>query len=420
MKLQRSLKFLCTSFFLLVFSLVLWGCSSSVGTLSFNANPTINPNLKPPTNIRTLSDVNSIAFEWNLPSQNEIAGYHLYRKKENEQSFSHIATIDSRFATHYADSKLEANTTYIYQFASFDGAKNVSPFSEAIKVKTLLIDPVAYIEAIGGYPRIVKVIWSPHQDPRVVGYLIQKKNKNGEWKDLEKINNRLLVEYIDKNLEDDSTSEYQILAFNANGTYSAPTKSVIASTKPKPIPVKNLSATKNLPKSIDLKWDAHPNKEVTHYVILRSSLFGSFSRLATIDAKQTTYSDKIDKDGAEYSYKVIAVDKDGIESLESTPVAGATLGLPRTPLVVYAQIEGDVAVLRWNPQDNRAKEYVVYKRGSNFLSETLRYTEVMTPEFVDKEVKVGEKYYYSVSAIDENGLESKKSEEVTLFLPAPK
>ena len=57
------------------------------------------------------------------------------------------------------------------------------------------------------------------------------------------------------------------------------------------------------------------------------------------------------------------------------------------------------------------------KKDSAFFGETLRYNKVLTPEFIDHEIKPGDKYYYRVSAIDENGLESKPSQEVTLSLP---
>ena len=97
---------------------------------------------------------------------------------------------------------------------------------------------------------------------------------------------------------------------------------------------------------------------------------------------------------------------------------GMTLGIPSTPVITYAQIEGNSAVLRWMPQDDRATEYIVYKKDSRFFGETLRYNKVLTPEFIDREVTPGEKYYYRVSAVDANGLESKQTQEIMLFLPA--
>ncbi|WP_104722094.1 fibronectin type III domain-containing protein [Helicobacter mesocricetorum] len=403
--------------------LISYGCSNTLNNpllnnplsnFNLNTSQTLNINLTPPDDIRILTDINTIAFEWQIVPDSNIVGYQVYRKKPNEQNFQKVATLDSRFVTHYADTKLAPNTDYLYQFASFDANKNVSSYSPTIEAKTQILAPVSYIKAISNYPRIIKILWNPHPDPRVTGYLIEKKNKNGDWKELTKVPNRFLVEYLDRNLEDNATNEYRIYAYNVNQSLSEPSEVATATTKPKPIPVTNLQATNNLPKKISLQWDKHPNPEITHYTLFRSSLL-NFSKLQTLDSSITNYTDIIDKDGQSYQYKIIATDKDGIPSIESSPVTGSTLQVPATPLVTYAQIENNAVVLRWNPQDDRATEYIVYKK-SSFFSEILRYNKVLTPEFIDREIAPGQKYHYSVSAIDSNGLESKQTQEITLLL----
>lgn len=390
------------------------GCSNAV----FNTNSTLNSNITPPSDIRVLSDVNTIAFEWKLVQDPNVMGYYIYRKEANAQDFEKVATLNSRFNTHYADNNLKAGTQYIYHFTTFDKNHNVSSYSPAISATTLSISAVTYVEAISNYPRKVKIIWSPHQDPRVVGYIVQRKDKNGKWKEIGNVKSRLLVEFLDTNLEDETTYTYQVLAYNAKNSLSIPSSVVSATTKPKPTPITNFRATLDQPKQITLNWDLHPNQEVVSYKILRSGFISSiFGTIATIPSNTNIYQDSIKKDGERYQYKIIATDKDGIDSLESGPITGATLAIPSTPSITYARIENGSVVLRWTPTDARAKEYIVYKKDSLFFGETLRYNKVLTAEFIDREIKAGEKYYYRVSAIDENGLESKPSEEVTLSLP---
>lgn len=409
---RKSFSF-STLYFSLLFSF-LSGCSNAV----FNANPTINSNLTPPRDIRVLSDVNTIAFEWGLVQDSNVMGYHIYRKEANAQDFEKIATLNSRFNTHYADNKLKSSTQYIYHFTTFDKDNSISPYSAAVTATTLSISAIPYVQAIGNYPRQVKIIWSPHQDPRVIGYIIQRKDKNGVWKEIGNIKSRLLVEFLDTNLEDGTTYTYEVLAYNAQNSLSSPSPAVSATTKPKPTPITNFSATFNEPKQITLKWDLHPNKEVVSYKILRSGIISSlFTTLAILPSNTNVYHDSIRKDGEKYQYKIIATDKDGIDSLESRPIAGETLQIPSTPSITHAQIENGAVVIRWIPTDKRTKEYLVYKKDSIFFTETLRYNKVLTPEFIDREIKAGGKYYYRVSAIDANGLESKPSEEITLSLP---
>lgn len=409
MRLTSSIVFFLSG----ILSIFFLGCSN----MAFN-NPSINSNITPPTDIRVLSDVNTIAFEWNLVQNPEVAGYYIYRKPYNAQQFEKIATLDSRFNTHYADTSLNPNTQYTYYFATFDKNRNVSAYSAPVSATTLSIPAVSYIEAISNYPRKVKVIWNPHQDTHIMGYIVQRRDKNGTWKDIHTIKNRLLVEYLDTGLEDGTTYSYRVLAYNAQNSQSLPSSEVSATTKPKPTPITNFNASLNQPRQITLSWDLHNNPEVTSYKILRSSFISSiFSTLTTLPSNTNVYQDLIKKDGESYQYKIVAVDKDGIESLESTPITGATLGIPNSPNITYARIENNSVVLKWIPTDTRAVEYVVYKKDSAFFGETLRYNKVLTPEFIDHEIKPGDKYYYRVSAIDENGLESKPSQEVTLSLP---
>ncbi|MDE5591799.1 MAG: hypothetical protein K2I63_02415, partial [Helicobacter sp.] len=270
---------------LLLVSFFLYGCTS-VSPLN---TPAINENLTPPSDIKALADINTIAFEWKLPSDPTIAGYHIYRKKPQDEDFQKIASINTRFSTHYTDTKLEPDTEYLYQFTSYDTHENRSPFSPVIFTKTHILEPVEYIEAIGNYPRMIKLIWNPHPDFRTIGYIIEKKDKNGKWKELTKIKNRLLVEFLDKNLQDNVTHEYRIFAYNTNETLSPASKLAIATTTPKPPAITMFEASTNLPRKITLQWEKHPNPEVTHYLLLRSSILG-FSKLKTLDCILNTYT----------------------------------------------------------------------------------------------------------------------------------
>ena len=133
---------------ILVIAAFFSACSSSSSNFSFGSTPSINPNITPPSDIRVLSDVNTIAFEWNLIQNPEIAGYYIYRKKPNETSFSKIATLDSRFTTHYADNQLESNIESLYQFPSFDALTNISHYSSPFIASPQFITAIRYFSAI--------------------------------------------------------------------------------------------------------------------------------------------------------------------------------------------------------------------------------------------------------------------------------
>jgi fibronectin type 3 domain-containing protein len=74
----------------------------------------INPSLPVPSLNGSLSDINTIAFEWKAITDPNIGVYNVYRYNpvENNQTLTRVATINSRFATHYVDEKLTPNTLY--------------------------------------------------------------------------------------------------------------------------------------------------------------------------------------------------------------------------------------------------------------------------------------------------------------------
>ena len=78
---------------------------------------------------------------------------------------------------------------------------------------------------------------------------------------------------------------------------------------------------------------------------------------------------------------------------------------PPSPPVNLAAIAGVSSVeLNWDrSSDPDLKSYRVYRNDAVILQ------DVDTPSFSDKQVKAGERYRYTVTAIDQSGNESAKS-----------
>ena len=98
---------------------------------------------------------------------------------------------------------------------------------------------------------------------------------------------------------------------------------------------------------------------------------------------------------------------------------------PAVPTQVQAVFSGQLAGqqpsidLTWNPvMDRDLAGYFVYRRLQNDSTTTkLNQQPVTAPAFSDKAVQPGNTYVYSVSAIDERGNESKRSEEASEQVP---
>ncbi|WP_198306130.1 fibronectin type III domain-containing protein [Arcobacter vandammei] len=397
------------------------GCSNPLASLNSPTTPTVNQSV-PTVNyssIKSLPDMISIGFEWQKVDDPRVVGYNFYRTEisKGETTLKLIAKIDSKHATHYVDKGLEPKTKYAYQISSRLSDGSESPTTDAYIAETLpRIKPVAFAQAVSNLPKKVKLLWEPHPDQRVSYYRIEKYNTTlNEWIYLTTINQRLSAEYIDTGLSNATAHKYRVKSFTFDDVESAPTKVLEATTKPAPKPVTGVKASNNIPKKVFLTWNASATSDVVQYEIHRSSYesFG-YKKVGTVQALE--YTDNIDSDGKTYYYKIIPIDKDGLEGdFDYTPTKGESLGKPAKPTLSQATLQGGVAVLNWSSVSKAVSYTVVKKTKQNFFQyKTTKFDNISGTSFQDSDIIDGVEYKYSVKSVDEFGLASDESNEISL------
>lgn len=375
--------------------------------------------------VNTIVDVTSVGFEWKLVQDENVQGFVVYRSQSGSGTgLQKIGTIKNRFATHYYDINLKPQTKYIYAFATLGEGNTVSPKSEPIHIQTSFIDPVESVFAINNQPRTIKLIYSPHPNPSVDSYLIQRLNKAGEFKTIKTISNRLSVEYFDTKLQDGETYTYRVIAQTYDGTQSKPSQSVSVSTIPQPAAIENIQATTDLPRAITITWQEAPDTQGVskkYYKILYSSDNKNFKNLAVTNQTQYTHKLQDNDDGISYYYQVILLGDNGLQGrFSSYPAKGSTLPPPSTPKRFEGKILNNQAVLRWEtPSDERIVNFVVYRKEGSLWAKSMRFIDIYENQFIDKEMQMGKRYIYSVVSIDKNGIESKPTQEIELTLQKP-
>ena len=383
------------------------------------SKPKIDLSLPTITKIRTLSDIKAIALEWSPVYDERVQGYYLYRGKGSK--LKRIAKIEDRYSSHYLDTDLMPDTIYEYRLSTYDKMGKESKASPVAKAKTLPIpESVSFLEAIDHLPREVKLIWRPHPFQRVEWYIIERSEPaNEKWQQRATLKGRLNAEYIDKDLKDNHIYYYRVRVKTCDGILSKPSKTVKANTKPRPSIVRGLTATKNLPKKIIVRWQPNPEPDIDHYNVYKS-IFEIGPYIVAAKTKRTEYVDLIDEDGAKRYYKVTAVDSDGLESFkQDVPVVGQTLPKPLPPVIDEQRFENGTLYLRWESPDGRAVKYIVKKiEKEGFLKENVyTFTNIRSTTFTDAGLKPGVKYIYTVIAVDKYGIESKPSKEIVIKVP---
>ena len=403
---------------LLIFS----GCSTN--QLTKTTKPKIDETLPRVDEIRVLPDMTSIALEWEQVLDRRVKGYRIYRGdlKGEQLKLTQIATIKSAYQTHYVDADLEPNNDYIYRMSTMSEEDRESPAGQSTNIRTLPTpEPVSFIEALANMPRSIKIYWRPHSSQRVTGYIVQRATpKDAKWENIHESKNRLEIEYIDDDLDDNAVYKYRVRAVSYDDLVSAPSMITSAKTKELPREITNLQATKDLPKKIKIVWNDSESSDVSFYKIYVSnspkSGFGYKSKTT-----MTEFDDMVQEDGINQFYKISTVDKDGLESEISLqlPVMGQTLAKPQTPQVTLAQIQDSKAILNWSNDDERVQSYIVYKKLKDgiFSTKTITFKDIGEARFEDTDIIPGVEYKYSVQGVDDNGLLSEKSKEIKLFLP---
>ena len=357
--------------------------------------------------LRSLSDRNAIALEWDIVNKDEIAGYYIQRS-ENGKNFKTIAKIKNKYVSHYIDTDLKPNKIYFYKISTFT-KKGIPSYAIMKKVKTLpTLNPIAFVAngelKVKG---VIKIIFRPHANERVKGYYIQRFNdKNGKWNTIANLKQRLSAEYIDNGLVDGKIYRYRIIAYTFDGLESIPSKSLIIQTLQKPKMITNLTATTNLANKIEISWQKV--KDAVEYNIYSSENGKSYNLIAT--TTNNHYIDSIMKSGFSKYYKVSSVDKYGIESLKSQMIMGTTLPLPAMPIVSLERGEKSVKFILSSP-DKRAVKFMI-KKINNGKSKMIDNIKSI---YIDNDIQDKNTYFYEIYSVDENGLVSKPTKVEEIF-----
>ena len=268
-----------------------------------------------------------INFTWT--SVENVEGYYLYRRQDQEE-WQKIAKIRGASEDRHTDDKsLADGQTYQYYLSSYD-AKGESGPSNTVTAKTKDRPPYPKdILAQSGLVKSVKLFWTAIDDPDVGGYGVYRGTQTDALKRISKVEGYQSHSYLDKgsgfeSLEDGQIYYYAIVSFNLFGADGEPSNAVQATTKPRPKPVKGLTATKGSD-NILIKWDKNPEADIKAYILARSRNGGFWNTLEKLTPDQTSFSDVDLKPQTDYRYKIIVEDQD---NLQSDPVESDAIASP--------------------------------------------------------------------------------------------
>ncbi len=282
---------------------------------------------------------------------------------------------------------------------------------EEIKIDSTL--PVVELTQRGTFVDMNAIAfeWQSIKDERVEGLYIYKQTMGEEASEIEHyktIDNRFTTHYLDENIKPDSAYTYSFKTFSKDAE-SRMSKAKVLNSLPILQSVSWIKSIQNMPRTAKIIWRPHTNQKVESYIIQRRTLEDDkWASIATIDGRlNAEYIDKELKDDFVYKYRVRVVTYDNIISSPSEIVQVVTKALPVSIKNITASTNLPNKIeINWDKstEEDFARYYLYKSEESDGSYELI--AKLHNNTFIDAIEEDGKEYFYRVSAVEKNGLES--------------
>jgi len=383
-------------------------------------------------------EVRAVVLAWSPNTETNVVRYEILRRMGEEGEFELHEQIRGRTNTRFVDGgdvpgNLPDATTFHYKVVAINAVEARSDESEVMTATTSPIPPAPIgLNARGDEPRQVTLDWDESPDRNVIGYEIWRAvEENENFAPIARTTRRESTVYRDRGdmrgpeglgaLLDGTLYHYKVVAINTAEVRSEFSAVVSARTKVAPSAPVEVKATTSLPASIRITWPPNREIDIVAYRVEAGNSATIFSRrpvevpVSENRESLVAFTDERLANGAIRFYRVLAVDRDGLESAWSKTVQGQAKPAPDVPLnLIPRQRDGSIR-LEWDrPRQVDIAEYRVWRRA---LLGWEPLTTVQKPSYAPDPSDVARRASFAVSAIDRDGLESERSQPVVVEAP---
>ena len=392
-----------------------------------------------------------LTVNWTDAATNE-AGYRVYRSTDGV-NFSKIADLAANSSS-FSDSGLSSGTTYLYRIAAFNAVGESSSQAAGMTTQTvsselgLAPSSPSNIIVQHGSSSTLEVNWTDNSSNEG-GFNIYRSTDGVNFMKVgfTWANN---CTFTDVNLSPNKTYIYKVAAWSTDGeSFSAPGYGTTATTSATLHIGNSWVQTPNTPggtwfgnvtsSSLTVGW-SDPNTNQQGFNVYRSSDGINYSKIATVSAGTTSYSDTGLTAGTNYYYRIGAYMDAGetfsASSMQKTSGQAPLQVVPIQPIQQTTPVVVPVApgaptqftvnnatltslTLNWSYSGTDEKGFKVYRStdGTNFTVVT--NVDANSTTFVDSGLSSSKAYTYKIAAFNDAGETTTSATSATTLTPAP-
>jgi len=264
--------------------------------------------------------------------------------------------------------------------------------------------------------------WKKIDIARASGYYIIRADMqtDGKFKRIATIKNKLTTHYLDKDLQANSKYGYKIALTTHKGFESKTSETFIVSTLPNFESVSLIEAISGLARQIKILWRPHSNPRVAEYILERTSPRDSkWKKIATIENRlNVEYIDDDLDDTEVFMYRIKSVTFDGLISNVSAITSATTKSLPDQIDTFGATKELPRKIqLSWGQSKTPdVVSFNIYRASSPTGSYSkIAEAPVSHNRYDDIVNEDGKIYFYKITTVDKDQLESEKDNIVPVM-----
>ena len=258
--------------------------------------------------------------------------------------------------------------------------------------------------------------WKPSFDERVSGYYVYRSNpeiQNGKLERIATIKDKYSSHFVDTKLKPETQYYYRFSTYSKSKRESVASETIEVNTSPLLKSVSFVKAIRGLPHRVKLIWRPHSSQRVSSYIIERNEFTStSWERLAKVTGRlNAEYIDAGLKENRVFRYRVKVETYDGLVSKPSEIVEAGTKPLPIEIQNLRATTDiPKKIVLNWSASVEKDFSYYKVYRAINTMLFYSYLAKTQDLQYEDLINSNGKSYYYFVTTVDKDGLESPRQQ----------